>query len=393
MYRKWYSQFFAANPDLLHFAAHSHHPWPDVTRQAQLQYWDDSIARVDRKWDYLYEHVIPTARQFVSRRLKTNRPRQIVFAPSTHELVFRVLSCHWGTSTSFKPIRILTTDSEFYSFDRQARRLNEMGWAEVQFVPVNPRESFADRFLNAATNSNPDVVYLSSIFFNTGLGANIEHTLVDSIRETPTTILLDGYHAFAALDVNLAEIADRAFFLAGGYKYAQSGEGVCFMHVPEHFDRNPINTGWFATFDLLSSEQKDGSAVPFPDSAERFAGATLDPTGIYRFNAVEQLLQEEQLDQQRIHQYVQELQTCFLSKLGQVKHPLLNAKHLIDQPGWTRGHFFVFELDSPDAAADLERDLTTRKIMVDIRGRRVRVGFGIYQDASTIDAFFDRIQA
>ena len=43
-----FSRFLGTEPDRLHFAAHSHHPWPDVTRDAQVQAWDDA-ARLDRQ--------------------------------------------------------------------------------------------------------------------------------------------------------------------------------------------------------------------------------------------------------------------------------------------------------------------------------------------------------
>ena len=44
--------------------------------------------------------------------------------------------------------------------------------------------------------------------------------------------MIDGYHGFMALPTDFAAIAGRAFYLAGGYKYAMAGEGVCFMHCP-----------------------------------------------------------------------------------------------------------------------------------------------------------------
>ena len=39
-----FSRFFGANPGLLHFSAHSHHPWPDATEAAHAQYWRDSAT-------------------------------------------------------------------------------------------------------------------------------------------------------------------------------------------------------------------------------------------------------------------------------------------------------------------------------------------------------------
>jgi len=118
-----FSQFFAQAGDRLHVTAHSHHPWPDVSRAAQLQAWDDAAALTDRKWDMIFEQVIPEAQAGLARWLKWPDPAQIVFAPNTHEFVARLYSClDWS-----KPVRVVTSDHEFHSFNRQTRRLEETG--------------------------------------------------------------------------------------------------------------------------------------------------------------------------------------------------------------------------------------------------------------------------
>ena len=38
-YKHLFRRFLDANPERLHFAAHSHHLWPDVTFEAQQQAW------------------------------------------------------------------------------------------------------------------------------------------------------------------------------------------------------------------------------------------------------------------------------------------------------------------------------------------------------------------
>ena len=52
--------------------------------------------------------------------------------------------------------------------------------------------------------------------------------IVGSVRNPETLVVIDGYHGFCAVPTSLRAIEDRAFYLAGGYKYAMSGEGVCF---------------------------------------------------------------------------------------------------------------------------------------------------------------------
>ena len=54
-----------------------------------------------------------------------------------------------------------------------------------------------------------------------------------------------------ATPTDLSRVADRVFYMAGGYKYAMSGEGVCFLHAPPGFGPRPVVTGWFAEFGHL----------------------------------------------------------------------------------------------------------------------------------------------
>ncbi len=65
-YKKFYQRFLTANPGVQHFACHSHHYWPDVTRNAALQYWDDSARLVDDKWDLVFGEKVPKVQQQIA---------------------------------------------------------------------------------------------------------------------------------------------------------------------------------------------------------------------------------------------------------------------------------------------------------------------------------------
>ena len=56
--KELYSRFVSENKDLIHFAAHSHHYWADVTFQAVQDYWNDSAKLIDEKWSYLFSNKI-----------------------------------------------------------------------------------------------------------------------------------------------------------------------------------------------------------------------------------------------------------------------------------------------------------------------------------------------
>ena len=77
-------------------------------------------------------------------------------------------------------------------------------------------------------------------------------------------VVIDGYHAFMAIDSDpFSETTARsAFFLGGGYKYAMAGEGMGFMHCPPGFGPRPPITGWFAEFGDLTAPPGSWSATP-----------------------------------------------------------------------------------------------------------------------------------
>src|SRR6185436_15791207 len=129
-----FSRFRAADSARIHFAAHSHHPWPDITHVAHARYWEDSNALADFKWDKVFGEVVPKAQAHIARLAKLSDARQVAFAPNTHEFVTRLYSC----LDSQRKLRVLTTASEFHSFRRQTRRLQEAGHVVVEEIPTAP---------------------------------------------------------------------------------------------------------------------------------------------------------------------------------------------------------------------------------------------------------------
>ena len=93
MFKQYYRRFLTANASVQHYSCHSHYYWPDVTREAMLEYWEDSARYVDEKWAHFFSEAVPQVQSYISDILNTGMPEQIVFAPNTHELVARLLSC------------------------------------------------------------------------------------------------------------------------------------------------------------------------------------------------------------------------------------------------------------------------------------------------------------
>ena len=375
-----FSRFFAANPGWLHFAAHSHHPWPDATESAHARYWADSATLADRKWgERVMAQVIPAAQDHVARLLSLSDARQVAFAPNTHEFVARLYSClDWS-----RPVRVLASAHEFHSFRRQTRRLVETGRVILQEVAALPWESFTDRFARAAAQDHWDLVWASHVHFDSGFVVPaLERIAAATPREA--LLVIDGYHAFCALPVDIAPLHRRAFYIAGGYKYAMAGEGACFLAIPPGCELRPVDTGWYASMDTLSGAPD--TQVPYGSDATRFWGATFDPSGLYRFNAAMDWLRSTGTTIAEVHAHSVRLQERFLGGLAATKTSRLAPGQLVPPTGVPRGNFLTFDADD---AESVQGRLHDARIYVDRRDRRIRFGFGIYQDEAMVDRLIE----
>jgi kynureninase len=379
--KQGFSRALGADPERVHFAAHSHHLWPDVTFDAHMQAWLDAATLADRKWESVFGSLLPRAQAHVARVLALPDPTTLAFAPNTHELVTRILS-----ALPNKPPRILTTDGEFHSFSRQCRRLEESGDAFVTRIPVEPTHSFVERFCEAARSGSFDLVFTSHVFFGSGWAIPALTDIVAAVRDRESFVVIDGYHGFMALPATLDPIADRTFYVAGGYKYAMSGEGACFLHAPKDYGPRPSYTGWFAAFGALSSGSAGG--VEYAPSGARYLGATFDPTGLYRFVAAMDWLEREGITPSSIHAHVHALQARFAEALDCASLPFSTRELVVPITEPSRGHFLTFETTR---ARELYERLLAANIVTDVRGDRLRIGFGLYHDEDDIDRGLRRI--
>jgi len=206
------------------------------------------------------------------------------------------------------------------------------------------------------------------------------------VPDDSTFLVIDGYHGFMALPTDLSRIERRAFYLAGGYKYAMSGEGTCFLHCPPGFGIRPVNTGWFAGFGDL---EKGAHEVTYAEDGRRFSGSTFDPSGLYRFVAVMDLWEREGVTPERIHEHVRGLQASFLRLLDGLRLPGLTGSELVpDRSFPERGHFLTFRIPN---APQMHELLEEASVITDHREDRLRFGFGIYQDEEDVEELGRRL--
>jgi selenocysteine lyase/cysteine desulfurase len=373
-FKRLFSRSLSPDPHRLHFAAHSHHLWPDASFDGQMLAWNDAARLADRKWDKVMGEVWPEAQAHVAREIGAGEPASIVFAPNTHQLLVSLFA---AASPSW-PIRVLSSDGEFHSARRQFARWEEAGAASVERIAAEPFDTFSERFIERARSGEHDFIFVSQVLFGSGRRFDCVDELAELARPEGPWVVIDGYHAFMAIERPFGEpAAASAFYLGGGYKYAMAGEGCAFLHAPLGFGERPGITGWFAEFEDLSLPP---GSVGYAKDATRFLGATFDPSGLYRFTAVRRMLAENGLTTALISAHVASLQEKLLGAI--VDTPLAEAELLNPLDDAPHARFLAFRSTS---AQRWYAELKAQNCITDVRGEVLRIGFGIYLDDEDVE--------
>jgi len=374
-----YSSFRVA--DRLLLTGHSHQAWPDVARDGQLEAFEDAALCVDEKWDRALSKAEQVRDGF--RRLLGEPDAEIALAQNTHELVTRFLS---ALDLRRRP-RLITSDGEFHTLRRQVARLEEEG-LEVGRLRAHPAETLAER-MEAALDRRTSAVLVSAVLFETGRIVPHLGALARACATAGAELLVDAYHALGALPFRISELGlEGAWIVGGGYKYLQLGEGNCFLRLPAHAETmRPVLTGWFAEFEKLAAEKRDVE-VEYGSGGWRFAGSTYDPTSHYRAARVFAFFEERGLSPEFLRRvYVHQtglLARCF-DELG--APPLLMRRER-DVPLHRFGGFLAIECARSAAVA---RRLAEDGVLIDARGRYLRLGPAPYLSDAQLEAAMDRL--
>ncbi|MCL6741543.1 aminotransferase class V-fold PLP-dependent enzyme [Sphingomonas sp. RB56-2] len=383
-FKPLFAKSLGAAPERLHFAAHSHHLWPDASFEGQVECWEDAATRADHKWDKVMDEVWPEAQARVAGELGTGDAQAIVFASNTHDFLIRLAAA--SPRRAGNALRVLTSDGEFHSARRQMARWAETGEIELTRVKAEPFDDFSARFLEAARSGEHDLILVSQILFNNGRIFDRVAELAALARPDGPWVVIDSYHAFMAIGAPISPvIASSAFVLGGGYKYAMAGEGMGFMHCPPGFGGRPPITGWFAEFGELTAPP--GSSVGYTRDAMRFMGATFDPSALYRFVAIQRMLEENGITTERVAARVANLQARLIERLAGTA--LGEAELLNPIDGRPHARFLAFREDRAQRwCAQLDR----QNIVTDVRGNVLRIGFGLYHDEEDVDLLADAVR-
>ncbi|MCO4753466.1 MAG: aminotransferase class V-fold PLP-dependent enzyme, partial [Bacteriovoracaceae bacterium] len=238
----------------------------------------------------------------------------------------------------------------------------------VNFLSTTSSD-FRKSFLDEVRSQDYSMIFISQVFFNSGEVLDLDFIKeIVKHKNKDTILVVDGYHGFCAVPTDLSELEDDIFYMAGAYKYAQGGEGMCFMTIPKGCELRPINTGWFASFESLEAQTTE---VDYAQNGWRFAGSTRDFTAHYRFNAVWDQFFADGHTIESIHEYIQGLQDSFLKAVNMPES--FTNTNLVSQ-----GHFLTIDCGSEAKAKSLYEMLKKDSILTDYRAQRLRFGFGLY---------------
>lgn len=368
--RPHYARFLDGIGDHVLFTGHSHQAWPDVTRDGQIAAWDDAARLIDGKWSRVLGEILPGVQAHVAKRIGSSRPGDLAIAPNTHELVYRLSTCFPATGT------VVTTDAEFHSLRRQLARLEEEGLT-VERVPAEAPD-FVERFVRAIDERSPTWVALSYVLFTNARIVDLDPILAAcAAKDIP--VLVDAYHAFNVLELEVDRWPGTVFVTGGGYKYAQTGEGACWMLLPRNAERfRPIDTGWFADFDHLESI---GTEVHYGRGGDRFLGATFDPTALYRGLYAMRFFDAHGLTTSVLRRCSVAATSLIIDEYDRLALSAAGLGLASPRDPSRRAGFVAFE--HPDAQA-LSRRLGARGVRTDARGSLLRLGPAPYLDSGRI---------
>lgn len=362
-------------PRRILLTGHSHQAWPDVAEAAMLSAFRDAALHVDDKWEAVFR-IRDAVTAAIIGRIGGQRA-EYTFAGSTHELLVRFLS----SLDLSRRRHIVTTSGEFHSAHRQLRRLAEEG-IDITWVAPEPLASLPERLI-AALRDDTAALIVSTVLFETAAVVPQLARVTAAAQAHGAAVLYDAYHAFTAVPFRLADLGpDPIFLVAGGYKYAQWGEGVCFLRVPPQTTLRPVYTGWFAAFSALADRRTEGAVFYPEESGARFAGSTFDPVSLYRARAVCSFFDVQGLT-------VPALRRLSLSQTDQLIDRLSSIPSLdvvTPRLAALRGGFVAVR--TPHASRLVEA-LREEGIYTDARGDCLRLGPAPYVTVDEIDVAID----
>ena len=378
-----YSDFLSSSERIL-LTGHSHQAWPNQARKGIIQTFEDAALYVDDKWDQVFKKT-NQVRHFIAQYCHAQAD-EIALGQNTHELFTRFLS---ALPLETKP-KIVVSTGEFHSVYRQLvafQKANPLLSTVPTLVWVDdaPASTLAER-LAQEVDSTCSAVICSTVLFQNGAQVPHLQDLASICTQHEVRLFLDAYHSFQATQFDLSTFHphDLIYLSGGGYKYAQWGEGACWLRIPTHDTLKPTFTGWFSDFEHLHEPRQPDQTLKYSTRpADRFAGSTFDPTSWYRAQAVIEFFEEHNLTLPRLRT-LSLAQTDYL-----IEHLSPYFELLTPSNPEERGGFVAFKVKNAHQWTQMLRE---KDVWVDSRGESLRFGPAPYISFEQLHQVVDLIK-
>lgn len=372
-----YSHFNVSNRLL--FSGHSHQAWPDVALEGLQDSFTTAAEEVDTKWESAFEKA-EVLRNYL-RDFYDDPDGFYCLAENTHLLLVSWLS---SFDLRNKP-KVITTDGEFHSMYRQLHRLEEEGLLVEQ---VDAESDTIVRDIEAKIDNRTSAIMLSRVYFESGLINQHLSEIAKLARTHNIPLLIDDYHGTNVAPISLQEEGlEDTFWLIGGYKYLQWGEGNCFLRFPKDCTLRPVVTGWFASFSTLD-QPRDEAPTHYDEGNQRFATGTYDPASQFRAAKVVEFFRKQGLTPEVLRkQYRRQVGLLRKLFLEQDFDPdTIRLRH--QKPLEQNGGFLA--LQSPHAR-NIRASLLEKGVYTDARGDILRMGPAPYITTEQIEQAMDAL--
>lgn len=373
-----YKHFNVSNRLL--FTGHSHQAWPDVALEGLKESFTLTASEVDNKWGPSFEKT-DILRNYL-RDYYEDPDGLYCLGQNTHQLLVSWLS---SFDLKNKP-KIISTNGEFHSMHRQLRRLQEEG---LQVVRVDAHSDQIVKNIASQMDDRTSAIMLSRVYFESGIVNQHISEIAALARKHTVPLLIDDYHGTNVVPLSIRkENLEDCYFLIGGYKYLQWGEGNCFLRFPKNCSLRPAITGWFASFSSLDEPQNEEQNVTYDEGNQRFASGTYDPASQFRAAKVVGFFEDQGLTPKVLrNQYINQvglLRDLFLEQDFDPK--LIRLRH--NRPLKENGGFLALQ---SQYARTIRSQLMSKDVFTDARGDILRFGPAPYTTTEQIEQAIERL--
>ena len=322
-----------------------------VDIQAGAALWHEKMHHA---WsDWMAEILVFRSR--IAALLNAARPDCVVPKTSAGQGLRAILN------TYDQPIQVVATEGEFDSIDFILRHYADRGRTKLHLVKPRSEGWFDSRDILSAIDRHTDLVVVSHVLYTTGQVLPELPELVAHCHRQGARILLDTYHAFGVLPIDVTML-DVDFAIGGSYKYLRGGPGACWLYIaPQHLSAGltTLDTGWFAKKDAFQFERN--TKPEFAPGGDAFFESTPAVLPFYQSRAGQILTQA--LTVPRLRDYSLNQQTWLVDRLRSIDLPARGGEA-------TRGAFVVVRHPQAQVLADR---LADRGVTTDARGDCLRL--------------------